>query len=141
MSKCKFKAGQKVWCVCHGEGVVHTVDSDDSGYCVEVYFNEIRDTYTYDGKLNKDYPVRQLFFSEPKIDALTTPPFEPTLVARDRVLFVHKENGTARVLHVDKETEYAVHATNVVGGFDKDSWRFYKLPEVELVVFEEWGSV
>ena len=70
MRKDEFKAGDSVWCMIYGKGIVYTV-SDNEEYPVVVTFGEgigIERTYTTDGRCHINLN-RTLFFEEVKIPA------------------------------------------------------------------------
>lgn len=70
MKKDEFKAGDSVWCMIYGKGVVSTI-SDDKEYPVVVTFGEgigIERSYTTDGRCHINLN-RTLFFEEVKIPA------------------------------------------------------------------------
>ena len=108
-----FKVGQKVWCVACGEGTVTDARAKGSfTYPVSVRFtNGDTESYTVDGKLYAR-GNRALFFSKPEVDALETPPFEPTLVSgKEYVLHCHFKGDmkpTVFVANVHLEVEDGV---------------------------------
>lgn len=77
-----FKVGDVVYCLIWGKGYVTNIHSRGE-YPIFVKFVNSEDvvTYKHDGKLYAD-GQRTLFFSEPKIEALTTRPFTPTLIGK-----------------------------------------------------------
>lgn len=96
-----FKVGDVVWCVIYGKGGVKTIVSQYTTYPVVVDFeNEMSRAYTHDGKVYSS-AQRTLFFSEPKIEALTTRPFTPTLVGKK--VFVEKKSGFSASFKVISE--------------------------------------
>lgn len=106
-----FKVGDVVYDVVYGKGKVISIHGNYIvGYPIQVKFSkEVMDTlseevldFTQDGKLNT-IANRTLFFSEPKIEALTERPFVPTLVGK--TLLIYSEgfpNGVVR--KIIKET-------------------------------------
>lgn len=127
----KWEAGQEVWDVIFGKGVV--VDSDEesySDYPVKVRFkNGFVRNYTKEGDILKCCG-RTLFFSEPVVIAELLPPkkkFVPTLKKGD--VLVIKWVGTTQMIIVDQETERQVKGTcGLVWDKDPDV-RFYKVGE------------
>ena len=100
-----FKVGDVVWCVIYGKGVVKNIVGQYATYPVVVDFeNGVHlVTYTHDGKVSSS-AQRTLFFSEPKIEALTTRPFTPTLIGKKIVVTVY--NGSlfvGEVIDEDKD--------------------------------------
>lgn len=95
-----FKVGDVVWCILHGKGEVTFVSEEDY-YPVQIKFiNGDHVWYTTDGRYSEEFQ-RTVFFSEPKIEALTTRPFTPTLVGKKIVVTVY--NGSSFVGEVVDE--------------------------------------
>lgn len=115
-----FKVGDVVYCLIWGKGIVKNIYGQYVMYPVTVDFENggnIR-TYTHDGKVSSS-SQRTLFFSEPKIEALTTRPFTPTLVGKK--VFVEKKFGVSasfKVISEDHEVliceENCVHYKNCI---------------------------
>lgn len=105
-----FKVGQTVWCLLYGEGVVISVkDESEVAFPVAVKFDkELRKcaSYTSDGRYYTD-SERVLFFSEPKIEAETEPPFKPTLIGKS-VLLVYKSSDEQCFGTVVQETRDSI---------------------------------
>lgn len=106
-SQIDWQAGQVVWDVRKGRGVVAEVYTENFYYPVIVEFDSGGVyTYTAEGKLLLDDLYRSLYFSEPEIVAETMPPkkpFVPKLKEGDKVLIKDKQGlfgeGTVRVVH------------------------------------------
>ena len=99
-----FKVGDVVCCVIYGKGVVKSIVGEGTTYPIVVDFENgvCIVTYTHDGKVSS-FAQRTLFFSEPKIEALTTRPFTPTLIGKKIVVTVY--NGSLFVGEVVGEDE------------------------------------
>ena len=100
-----FKVGDVVWCLIYGKGIVKNILDQYTMYSVIVAFENGENimTYTQDGKVSSS-SKRTLFFSEPKIEALTTRPFMPTLIGKKIVVTLY--NGSSfvgEVLDEDKD--------------------------------------
>lgn len=104
MQNTEFKVGDTVWCAARGKGVVEFL-LEDTQYPIGVKFdNGKKDFYTTEGKLYID-GSRCLFFSEPKVDALTTRPFTPTLKGKTCVLIPKSAAFDIEVVDIREETE------------------------------------
>lgn len=112
-----FKVGQTVWCLLYGKGVVISVKNEpEVAFPVAVEFDkELRkcESYTSDGRYYTDSD-RVLFFSKPKIEAETKPPFEPALLDKNVVLF-YKNFGKQYFGIVDQETENSITIKSLNG--------------------------
>lgn len=80
MESLNLKVGETVWCLLYGKGVVGDIGTSNEDYPVRVDHAEGgSDYYTVDGK-HVDDGARMLYFSEPKIDALTERPMPRKVV-------------------------------------------------------------
>jgi len=107
-----FKVGQTVWCVLFGKGEV--VRANNKGrYLVDVKFESDATTRTYtdDGRYSDGYS-RTLFFSEPKIEAATEPPFVSELIGKMVVLKDKDGDGSVILGTVFKEDSDSVTFAN-----------------------------
>lgn len=132
-----WKVGQEVWDVCLGKGVI--VDYVPNGRELPVtarFFVDKGETYTReyteDGRWKKSWN-RTLFFSKPKVEGATEPPFEPTLKKGDKVC-IHRTGQfgalSACIAHVHLETETCVIIQhNGLVSYRKDQYTAYKLGE------------
>lgn len=78
----KFEVGDTVWCLVYGKGIVASIHEDESMHPVHVDFPDIgyrSAAYTLDGKYHYK-GKRTLFFSDPKVEALTSKPFVSKLL-------------------------------------------------------------
>lgn len=115
-----WQAGQVVWDVRKGRGVVAKVSSANLEYPVIVEFdNGGVHTYTAEGKILLDDLHRSLYFSEPEIVAETMPPkkpFEPKLKEGDKVAIFHVFGVDWEIVTVVREEEdklYFKHSNGV----------------------------
>ena len=97
-----WKVGQEVWCVLRGKGKVIRVDEDGVLVQFGTIYNQIR--YDLQGRIGSNFN-RSLFFSEPKVEGATKPPFEPTLKKGDRVIIRSKLAGTCSVLTIEEQRQ------------------------------------
>lgn len=113
-----WKVGQEVWDVSLGKGTI--IDYIPNGRELPVvarFFVDIGETYTReyteDGRWKKSWN-RTLFFSEPKVEALTFPPFKPTIKNGEKLVAVDRDDEEVmfRVI-VSEETENYIIARNV----------------------------
>lgn len=122
-----WKVGQDVWCVLSGKGKV--VDASNSpAYPVYVKFdNGNTSTYTAEGKYSTGDVHRCLFFSEPKIEGATTPPFEPTLGGKKVIAMPKLPSRYAACgpLNCTQETAHWVFTNE--GSFDKSVFNFHEV--------------
>lgn len=123
-----FKVGQTVWDVRKGKGVV-IEGHKGQGYPVLVAFEDTAHCcYTADGKYNRNDKYPSLYFSEPKIEAATEPPFEPKLEEGSRVVIKNKEWGGHAVVTVHRDTpEYIIGPGG--GRWHKANYNFFKIGE------------
>lgn len=72
-----WKVGQEVWCVLNGKGRVKAVEHNNIlvSFCNEHCTTTV--TYWKTGKRNSLDASRSLFFSEPTVSGLTSPPVQP----------------------------------------------------------------
>lgn len=113
-----FEVGQTVWCVRRGQGIV-TKTQANAMYPIRVEFNGGRTTmaYTDEGKFRADDCNRALFFSEPKVEGATEPPWHPKLKKGDQVVLKSKMNSTGGVLRgnlvitIESETKESITDT------------------------------
>lgn len=112
-----FKEGQTVYCIVFGKGVIEKIDPESKDLHIQVRFhNHYSEFYTEDGKMWEE-GNRCLFFSEPKIDALTSPPFEPALVGK-YIIYKQTHYGGAASYSIGfvlNEDENNVYVTNPMG--------------------------
>ena len=124
-----FKVGDVVWCMLHGKGNILSI-SPGNYFPVQVKFDSNTEWYTMDGKYAEDYP-RTLFFSEPKIEALTERPFVPTLVGKRIAV---KEHGCeCYVVDVVDETVERIKfwvVTNSIKPYEVDKSKIEAIYEV-----------
>lgn len=118
-----FKVGQKVWCLCHGKGVVVDIAEPMVHHAIRADFDNSTEWYTTDGRLFSD-GNRTLFFSEPKIEALESPPFVPTLIGKT-ILLRSNTGGKDYVVEVLEETESLLYTTG--GKFIKNCYTMFKI--------------
>lgn len=124
MNNTEFKVRDTVWCVARGKGVITAINCNDT-YPVFASFNGVgADYYTRDGEMYVGGP-RCLFFSEPKVEASVTRPFEPTLNGK-KVLIV--TNGESCIETVFQETEDKLYV-NAQGNYwgKKDIIELYEV--------------
>lgn len=137
-----WEVGQEVWCVVNGKGTVETV----SALNVYVSFRNEHCTsavpYWKNGKRNLYDANRTLFFSEPTVSGLTSPPFKrvtkdgQTLLAvwKDKITAEGGANGSDGFLFVVKGED-----ENIVYGVDgrrvsKDHWAIFNIDNIQKVV-------
>lgn len=124
-----WKVGQEVWDVLEGKGEVDRV----SGYLTVLF---------HDGLVTKNYTLggcrtgdskRALFFSEPKVEGATEPPFVPTLQKGDVIAATSKDDGETCRWKVYSESEHTIWAfgvlTDVSVTLKKKDFIVYKLGE------------
>lgn len=111
-SEAGFQAGQRVWDVVRGEGVVTDILKWEE-YPVIVEFDDEEESYTADGKYREDYAFPSLYSYEPKIvkaeetEDCFIPIFEQGDLAQ--VKFVGSEEIHDTVFVVEKETKDAIY--------------------------------
>ena len=130
----KFEVGDIVWCLFYGKGIVVRVSSNMREYPVSVDFPNIDVTnieYTSDGKF---YSVgnRVLFFSEPKVEALTDKPFKSALIGQR--IMVMLTTGETRAGTVMTEDEISISISRIDSNivftyYKKELIAIYKLSD------------
>lgn len=124
-----FKVGQTVWDVRKGKGVVMRVDKGQ-GYPIVVDFEDTSACcYTIDGKYNRNDKHPSLYFSEPKIEAATEPPFEPKLEKGSLVTVKSRKGGHwIGVINVLCDESLAIVSENNTR-WGKANYNFFKIGE------------
>lgn len=109
----KWEAGQEVWDVIFGKGVVVTVEEEiypDFPVTVRFEIAGQEESYTKEGKLFRDCK-RSLFFSEPVVAADLSPPkkkFKPILEPGELVVIMDKTTEQVDLARVIEENEFSV---------------------------------
>ncbi len=116
-----WKVGQTVWCVLRGKSEVIRVDNEGVLVQFGTIYNQIR--YDLQGRIGSNFN-RSLFFSEPKVDALTVPPFIPSTKKGDKLMVVDREDEDVmfRVI-VKREFIDYIECTNVVDGSNMEIYK------------------
>ena len=134
-----FKEGQTVWCLIYGKGKVEQVDYYFTTYPVGVVFdNEKEGSYTKDGRFDLS-SARTLFFSEPKVEALTEAPFEPELKSKRALLrFVTRPIVVEAIIHDEtKDTiTYSTVCSNVQHTIQKSIVTYTEVEEDTFKTFK-----
>lgn len=129
-----WEVGQTVWCILRGKGKVVEVYKDGVLCTFERSHGNI--SYNLDGKLGFQLN-RSLFFSEPKVEGATEPPFVPLLKRGDKVITIHKEHpghssggkvATFGTVHQEFEKN-VVLSNNGLVSFNKEHYLIYKIGE------------
>lgn len=136
-----WKVGQTVWDSVLGEGLVVEYTPNGYGFPVRARFavaagETYTRQYTEDGRGNRNWN-RSLFFSEPKVEGATEPPFVPLLKKGDKVITIHKEHpghssggkvATFGTVHQEFEKN-VVLSNNGLVSFNKEHYLIYKIGE------------
>lgn len=115
-----WKVGQTVWDAALGKGLVVEYTPNGSRRPLTVRFPvKEGETYTWlyteDGRAKESWN-RTLFFSEPKVEGATKPPFVPTLKRGDKIFVVCKDDDEVTRWTVTGEDEYHIYAEGVLTG-------------------------
>lgn len=130
----RFEVGDTVWCLVYGEGVIVSTDNDESRHPVRADFPGIglrNAAYTVDGKYHYK-GKRTLFFSEPKVEALTAKPFKSKLIGQR--IMVMLTTGETRAGTVMTEDEISISISRIDSNivftyYKKELIAIYKLSD------------
>lgn len=109
--KVYFKEGQRVFSPTYGAGIVASIDLENS-YPVFVRFeNGTRDTYTYDGRSLKSYPIT---LSQKSLPPIVNEPISEEFVVGDWVVITKPEGFSGWVPGMNKYINRVVRVKEVL---------------------------
>lgn len=132
-----FEVGQTVWCVRRGKGTITCVDRPGE-YPVRVEFGMGTATlYTENGKFHRSDINLSLFFSEPKIEGATEPPWQPKLKKGDQVVLKYKAETTNSVLKTSMVIAVEDETKDTITDSEGITWykNLYSVLEVGKVIY------
>lgn len=133
MESTKFEVGDTVWCLIYGKGIVVGIREDEPRHPVCVDFPDIglrNAAYTVDGKYHYK-GKRTLFFSEPKVVALTVRPFVSKLL--NSYVMCVTIDGTQAIGLVTEDDEYSFTLLYgcIIQRLEKPAMKFIKKITIE----------
>lgn len=116
----------KVWSLIHGQGFVKNYD----GKIILCRFGNLDVEFTENGRLpNLENYNQVLFFSEPQISALKTPPFISRFSQNEQIIVSHNRDGlNGQYITVGFENEFCVTTSNGKD-YPKNEFFFFKIGE------------